>query len=48
MPFWRRRRDEEPAPEPAAPEIDPESVPADWEPDPADFEDAADRRDRRP
>jgi fused signal recognition particle receptor len=41
MPFWRRRRDEEPVPEPAAPEIDPESAPADWEPDPADFEDPA-------
>src|SRR3954453_9361466 len=40
MPFWRRRRDEDAAPEPAAPEIDPESVPSDWEPDPGDFEDA--------
>jgi fused signal recognition particle receptor len=40
MPFWRRRRDEDAAPEPAGPEIDPDSVPADWEPDPADFEDA--------
>jgi fused signal recognition particle receptor len=41
MPFWRRRRDEDAAPEPAAPEIDPESVPSDWEPDPGDFEDQA-------
>ena len=39
MPFWRRRRDDDPALEQAAPEIDPDAVPAGWEPDPADFED---------
>ena len=40
MPFWRRR--DEPA-EIGPPEvIEPESVPADWEPDPADFGDPAD------
>ncbi len=45
MPFWRRRRDEEqavPTAE-AAPEsiVDPDAVEPGWEPDPADFEDAA-------
>ena len=41
MPFWRRRRDE-PA-EIGAPEVlEPESVPTDWEPDPADFGDPTD------
>ena len=42
MPFWRRRRDEPAeigAPEIGAPEVsEPESVPADWEPDPTDFD----------
>ena len=38
MPFWRRRRDE-PA-EIGQPEvIEPKLVPADWEPDPTDFDD---------
>ena len=36
MPFWRRRPDE-----PTTPELPPEAVPADWEPDPADFDDPA-------
>ena len=41
MPFWRRRQDESIRPEQAeAPEA--ETLPADWEPDPADFDDAAD------
>ncbi len=40
MPFWRRKRDDESAAEvPADPGTSPEPVPADWEPDPADFED---------
>ena len=43
MPFWRRRHDEEPsAPDVDAPEIDPDTVPADWEPDPSDFGDTMD------
>jgi fused signal recognition particle receptor len=41
MPFWRRRHEETPRSEPVEP-LEPESVPADWEPDPADFDDAAD------
>jgi fused signal recognition particle receptor len=41
MPFWRRRHEDPPQPEPAE-TADPESVPADWEPDSADFDDAAD------
>jgi fused signal recognition particle receptor len=41
MPFWRRRHEETPQPEPAE-TADPGSVPADWEPDAADFDDAAD------
>src|SRR5437763_9199099 len=45
MPFWRRRRDADQPPEPATPEVDPESVPADWEPDASDFEDAGDEVD---
>jgi fused signal recognition particle receptor len=39
MPFWRRRRDEDPpAPEVEEP-VDPETVDPAWEPDPADFGD---------
>ncbi len=43
MPFWRRRREPESEPEATAnaPEtgvVDPEAVPAGWEPDAADFE----------
>ncbi len=41
MPFWRRRHDEAAAPE-TTEEIDPESVPSDWEPDPSDFDDPPD------
>ncbi len=37
MPFWRRRRDE-PAEIGVTEVIQPESVPADWEPDPTDFD----------
>ena len=37
MPFWRRRRDE-PAEIGQPDVIEPESVPADWEPDPTDFD----------
>jgi fused signal recognition particle receptor len=40
MPFWRRRPDEPSIPETPR-EIDHEAVPADWEPDPADFDDPA-------
>ena len=35
MRFWRRRADDEPG---TADSIEPEATPADWEPDPADFE----------
>jgi fused signal recognition particle receptor len=38
MPFWRRPRDQPTEPEPAE-AVDPETVPADWEPDPSDFDD---------
>jgi len=38
MPFWRRRPDDPAIPETPS-EIDPEAVLADWEPDPADFDD---------
>jgi fused signal recognition particle receptor len=41
MPFWRRRNEATAQPEPAE-ALEPESVPADWEPDPADFDDPAD------
>ncbi|HEY8819381.1 MAG TPA: hypothetical protein VIM25_11265, partial [Candidatus Limnocylindrales bacterium] len=40
MPFWRRRHDEPTTPE-APREVDPDTAPADWEPDPADFDDPA-------
>ena len=36
MPFWRRRPDAPATPET---EVDPEAMPADWEPDPSDFDD---------
>jgi fused signal recognition particle receptor len=36
MPFWRRNREEPPAPEVDEP-VDPALVDPDWEPDPADF-----------
>jgi fused signal recognition particle receptor len=43
MQFWRRRTEEPAAPEAVEPEaIDPEAVEPGWEPDPGDFEDAAD------
>ncbi len=48
MPFWRRRRDEEPAPpeadttDDAEAPIDPDTVDPAWEPDPADFGDIVD------
>jgi fused signal recognition particle receptor len=48
MPFWRRRPDETAAPktdDAPAEAVDPENVPADWEPDPADFEYPADVED---
>jgi fused signal recognition particle receptor len=45
MPFWRRRRDEEPpAPEVDEP-VDPETVDPAWEPDPADFGDLSETPD---
>ena len=45
MPFWRRNRDA-PAPEREVDEpVDPDFVDPSWEPDPADFEDAADTID---
>jgi len=45
MPFWRRRRDEDPpAPEIDEP-VDPETVDPAWEPDPADFGDVIDVQD---
>jgi len=47
MPFWRRRRDETTQPEPAQP-LEAETLPADWEPDPADFDDAADEETSLP
>jgi fused signal recognition particle receptor len=40
MPFWRRNRDQPPAPETPEP-VDPESVDPGWEPDPADFDDVS-------
>ena len=40
MPFWRRRHDEPTTPETPR-ELDPDTAPADWEPDPADFDDPA-------
>ena len=40
MPFWRRRHDEPTSPE-TPPELDPDTAPADREPDPADFDDPA-------
>ena len=39
MPFWRRRRDEEPQTPEADQPIDPETVDPAWEPDPSDFDD---------
>jgi fused signal recognition particle receptor len=39
MPFWRRRPDEGTTTPETPPDLDPEAVPADWEPDPEDFDD---------
>jgi fused signal recognition particle receptor len=41
MPFWRRRRDEPEGVE-SLEAVEPESAPADWEPDPSDFDDPLD------
>ncbi len=42
MPFWRRDRNEEPPVREVDEPVDPDFVEPGWEPDPADFEDAAD------
>jgi fused signal recognition particle receptor len=50
MPFWRRRTEEPAAPDvpEAAEPLEPEAVPSDWEPDPADFDDPVETVPERP
>ena len=47
MPFWRRRNNEPTAPE-TEEVIEPEPAPADWEPEPADFDDPVDAATEAP